>query len=124
MNMYMIHLSGQGDNIITLLEDEDVWNWLDDFNMAPPEKLVSAYIEACKEDLEVEGIDLRQEALNCLKGTSGSWSNDRALNLGSGCSQSVGDILGYKTFYSVKETMDYVKKNDVDIIGEYEGYIY
>ena len=114
--MYLINLQGQGDTYICIV-DKNTWDWIENGSERIPEYLKENFIEqqlhygGSIEGIQDELLDLEEEFRD---GNSGSIDNDRALFVSS-C---------YKTFYSLKEAIDFIKENDIDIEDEYQGYIY
>jgi hypothetical protein len=110
--VYMIHCEGQGDISIVFFKDRDIWEWIHHHEADLPESVIKAYLED-----ELHSGSTREEAREHLQGTSGSWSNDRALCLWD-------NVEGVVGFVSLSKAMQYVKDNDLDIIAEWSGYIY
>lgn len=118
--LYMVVLTGQGDTIVTLV-NEDVWNWiLSPYN--PPNPRDSAYAEKVPdavlaeaerhecESFYAEYSDMDEDGYYNV--SIGSCDNDRALG-----------APGIQ-FWSIKEAMEFVVTNDIEIVEEYNGYIY
>ena len=103
---YMIVLTGQGDTYVTLANPE-AEEWI--HSPYPPMLNGSAYEEmpaavlAGHED-EVENTQVMV--------TRGSGDNDRAM------------AVPGPTFYSVTDAMKYIRKNKIEITGEYNGHVY
>jgi hypothetical protein len=112
--MYMVYCSGKPDDIlICLFENKDIWHWINHYEIDPPEEVIQKYLthEYYKNDYET-----REEIVKMLEGSSGSWNNDRAL--------SIWETNGVVGFVSLSSFAEYVRDNNIDIIGEWAGYIY
>lgn len=118
--MYMIILQGQGDTNVAIV-DQQAWDWINNPHNNPvPDILIKEVIKK-PNDYGLEDIDEktpREEIESAIREnqiTRGSPNNDAALNM-MFCADPV--------FYRMKEALDYVKKNDIEIIDTFEGYIY
>jgi hypothetical protein len=103
---FMIVLTGQGDTHVTLANPE-AEEWID--SPYPPMEDGAAYEEipaAVLAGYEDE-VDETQVMV-----TRGSGDNDRAM-------AAPGD-----TFHSITDAMKYIRKNKIEITGEYHGCIY
>lgn len=104
-DVYLLILIGQGDKDIGLV-NEETWNWIfSDFDSGEsgyhedvPESILKAYPNT--------------KSAKKIYVTSGTYDNDRALQ---------GPKL---TFSSVKEAMAFIKKNNCNLVEEFEGCIY
>lgn len=106
--IYLLFLAGINEMQITII-DKETWDWI--FSPFPGDgkdpNIPASQIALCKkEDKEWDGISL----------TSGSYDNDRAL----GC-QSVPP---YKTYFSLKDAFEALKKNNDKIVDEWHFCIY
>ncbi len=104
---YSVMLSGQGDTFIYLV-DEEVWDWiLDPLNKKVPQSVIDYQIEESGDPNWTPNI------------TAGTTDNDAALQ----CAPI--KINGEDAFFfGLKEFNKFVRENKIDIIEEYEGYIY
>lgn len=119
MDKYLIVLQGQGD-FYAFFIDEDTYEWATTEDITPPQAIIDAYIQ-----LETD-IALRYgngapppnelEALKELKGSSGSWDNDRMLMM--------SNLSGTQIYYSFMEASKAASALGYTIINEYHGYIY
>jgi len=115
--IYLIHLTGQGDNEYILV-DQEVWDWvtgpLPEFNDdgqaidAVPPTLAARFSAAHK----IAGQEDDQYVIFI---TVGSPENDRLLEAGA---------VAEKICYSYKEMADYVRTNNLNVIDETSGLIY
>lgn len=111
--LYLINLNGFKDTQITLV-NEDVWNWIfspytDDVEKVPESVLLeSEKHENVTFDAENMGTD--EDGFYCV--SPGSYENDRAM-----CAPG-------HSFWSMRDAIDFIKENDVEIIDEFEGYLY
>lgn len=106
---YSIMLTGQGDIYITLVNKE-TWDWITKCGPIPIAQIDWAF-ENWKKDLnpnitreEVEKDLLKQKA-----------DNDKALS----CHADYGKI-----FTNLKDYTKFVVDNSMEIVEDYEGYIY
>jgi len=110
---FLIHLSGQGDTTIKII-DEDAWNWMGalytDWQAPCPESVLA------KMRKEHESLGFKLEKPNI---TRGSADNDAALWIAP-------EIINGKEarFDTMKEALDFIKAEKIDIQDTYEGYIY
>lgn len=109
--MFLVVLSGGGDTEVKIVS-KPVWDWIlteDDFQGedsiqdTPPPEVIQEMIEENGEDSDCTVFV-----------TSGSPDNDRALNAPA----------PNRSFFSMKEALQYIKRNNIEIVEEYEGYIY
>lgn len=111
-SMYMLLLTGQGDTNVSIV-DQQVWDWVNDpWGKEVPDVVVDG---AMKPEFNTTGQS-REETAAGLKGsiTVGSPENDAAL--------SAMCYLDY--YWSLKEALDHIKANNIDIEDTFEGYIY
>ena len=104
--MFLISLSGQGDTDLKLVTQE-VWDWV----LTPFNGKGSGYTETVPKAVQEEMMKHNGEVYE-VNVTIGSYENDRAL-------QAPG-----VSFRTHKELIEYVKKNSVEIVEEFDGYIY
>ena len=109
-HFYLVNLSGQGDTFYTLV-DQETWDWINGpWPLGNERSGIDPTIPASiKDRLDGEGYITR-----------GSWQNDRALQ----APHAIFNGVEIKTFYSVKDLYAFMKDNDIEIVEEYEGYIY
>lgn len=107
---YLIILSGQGDTIINVV-NEETWNYVG----SPQPKFVDGYAtETLPKGVKaIPGDDTTSGPTDTINVTSGSYINDRALL-----------VKGERTFYTMTEYTTWVKKSKVKIADEYHGLIY
>lgn len=110
LKLYMLVMSGQGDTYVTLV-DKETWDWIGHPKSTIPPAVFAAYLEKRREDGE-EGNDLPVI-------TSGSSVNDAALA-----------VAGYKIgkqraeFINVSSATKFIAKHNIEIVAEWNGYIY
>lgn len=104
--MFLISLSGQGDVDLKLVTQE-VWDWI----LTPFNGKGSSYSEVAPKEVQDEMIKHNGKVYD-VSVTIGSYENDRAL-------QAPGI-----SFWGHKELIEYVKNNNIEIVEEFEGYIY
>ena len=116
--LYMITLIGQGDTEIALV-DEESWNWLNNpkdaskFPLELASKLMG--IDNGYSTPPYNGVqEYISEKISEIQ-TSGSPDNDAALFIVAGCDQ---------IFYNTMGAISYVRENNIEIMGSYEGCIY
>ena len=110
-DVYLITCTGQGDTEIYLV-DRNTFDWINMNHNNVPKQVIESRKKANTEwDIKQTDEQIIEE-LNLVKGSSSS--NDRALRLGD----------SFPLFWSVKEVVTYVKNNNLNIVGEYEGHIY
>lgn len=103
--LYLLVMSGQGDTYVKLV-DKETWEWIGDPFKPCPDAVLKGYQE-------------RNETDDKPNITTGSAVNDAALQVAPAM------VDGEETmFYGVKECMDFCKEHDIDIVDEWEGYIY
>lgn len=106
---YLILLAGQGDTDIKIV-NKDTWDWIMGDGEVPPHQ-VEAFIKSCHEN---ESEVITEEAAREYLNSSGSCDNDKALK----CKAD------FEEFTSMKSAMQYIYKHDLEVVDEYEGYIY
>lgn len=104
--MFLISLSGQGDVDLKLVTKE-VWDWI----LTPFNGKSSGYSEVVPKEVQDEMIK-HNGSVDEVFVSIGSYENDRAL-------QAPGI-----SFWGHKELIEYVKNNNIEIVEEFEGYIY
>lgn len=122
MKAYCINLNGMGDTEIKLVSEE-VFKWITSPSGRPsdntsiwidkttPQEVIDYHNKdgGVHRFIETDGIEI----------TSGSWSNDRALQA------SPLTINGEEAmFFSLQSILEFCKKYDIEIIDTYEGSIY
>ena len=115
---YLIILSGQGDTIIKVVNQE-TWEYI--FSPAPKFVLYGAKETlpagvAADDDFDDDDDDEPTPTPNpnpTISVTSGSYENDRALL-----------VKGEQSFYSLSDYTKWVKKSKAKIADEYHGLIY
>lgn len=115
MKLYVINLQGQGDTHIKLVS-QDSWDALDTGN------LTDAMIEDGNTNYsEPEGWVEEFKWLSTPAGRqSGSWENDVALHL-----PAVSINGETAEFFSLSEYTKFIRNHpEIEIVDEYEGYIY
>ena len=130
--LYMLTLSGQGDTEIKFIE-QDSWDWIEalhsNWKAEPPPSVIEKKIAEFKRDEMDEGREQIEEFEKTGKitvhktaycydygifhTTSGSGANDAALMC----------PCVYMAF-SMKEALDYIKEENVDVQDTFEGAIY
>lgn len=118
---YLITLTGQGDTHFIVI-DKDVWDWMhSNKDWQVPEHIRQKYFEIDSKygtpQREMEECVMDTEDMlryDIENGLISNLENDKALFLES-C---------YNISNSVRELIDYVRENDIEIVGEWEGYIY
>lgn len=115
MDAYLLVMSGQGDRHGKLV-DLDVWNWLEDGPIT--DSMVDDYYHQAK----VDDHTLTPELARAKLENASSYSiNDKALFIhGSRFDGESYDVYGF----SIRDLNKFVKKHDIDIVAEWEGYIY
>ena len=120
--LYLVHLIGIGEQEIKLVTKE-VFDWI--VNPETPGRKSEDEIGWIDEtpSLILDEIRKDRETINYMTQnngeklvvdvTSSTYENDRALYAPS-----------VKEFDSISQAMKYVKKNDIEIVDEYEGGIY
>jgi len=111
---YLIVLQGQGDTDI-ILANAEAKEWVE----SPPQggssswdEMIPTAVQAGHEPDEDTNEDGEWVIVDSVNMTIGSFGNDRAM-----CCP--GD-----RFDSLKEVMSFCKKNKIEIIGEFHGFIY
>lgn len=99
-------LSGQGDTMIILV-NRDTWEWVTKSASCPQFQIDQAVKDAAENNMTEE--EAKKDML------SQSSDNDRALS----ARPNYGEI-----FTDLKSFSKFVKDNNVNVIDEYEGYIY
>lgn len=121
-NMAIINLEGFDEKSIFLVSEE-IYEWI---VSDAPSFGDQSYIKEILPDIVVEYLMIYSdpghiEELRCgnenitISLTRGSYPNDRAMLL---------DVYGENHFNTLKQLMDYVNKNDINITHEFEGHIY
>jgi len=105
---YLIHLSGQGDAEIFLV-NKPVWNWVINGEEFPPGFEKDYNKINFPEKLSEEYVSMELE-------------NDRASLLYC-CSVEYAD-KHYISFDCIKDLIDYCAKLNINIVDTFEGYIY
>lgn len=113
-DVYLIHLSGQGDVDIALV-DKVTFEWVTsrDKGQRPEDVGKSGWIDQSVPESVRERLPKGEREVHL---SSGSFENDRAL--------VATTLRGVKTFTSVRGAMAYVRHENLNIVDEYEGYIY
>jgi hypothetical protein len=101
---YLIILNGQGDTDVILAEAA-AQSWI----TGPAPRFSRG---AVKEKIPATVISTHKVGSKTIEITIGSYENDRAL-------QCPGDHFG-----SVKDALEFVKKNGHNVVDEYHGCIY
>jgi len=116
--LYLIDLSGAGDQYIFLVE-KDVFDWInsdDTFGRVGDE---TSWTDTAAPDAVLAGLESgspgSDEPGRGPYVSNGSFKNDRAL-------QSLGASV--KSFHSMLEFVTWIKENDVTLGGEFSGSIY
>ena len=108
MDCYAIRLDGQGD-VTTCLVNKETYDWVVNGGPTPATQISKALANAADESAEfIER--LKKEMAN-----PGDSDNDRALC----ASPDYGEI-----FYDTKSLVAFCVKNNINIVEDYEGYIY
>ena len=118
MNKYIVTLEGQGDHYSFFI-DPIVYKWATSYDADPPQSVIDAYTKVEQDEATHYGTQQPpspQDVLKELKGTSGSWVNDRMLML-----LNFPNTKLYHTILSVHEA---IKANKYNVLGEYSGYVY
>lgn len=106
---YALFLEGQGDTFVTLV-NEATWLWVTKNAPCPQaqkDQLLAVYIKDINKNTTMAEIE---EEIKSQKG-----DNDKALT----ATPDYGEM-----FTSLKDYTKFVRKNNVEIVEEYEGYIY
>ncbi len=117
--VYLVHLSGQGDNHFKLL-DKEGWDWL--FTNEPmSEAMVAAYCRPGHAKEEALREELTQMNFGVLPEQTSYKDNERAMMVPA----SIINGLQYDDYGgSFKDLKGFLKQNDLEIEEEYEGYIW
>lgn len=113
-DVYCISLSGGGDTYIYFV-DEESWRWI---TSPPPKGLRTAghLPDTQCPPTQLKLMKLEDPDMEDFPDiTIGSYENDRAL----ACRPTEGD-----TFYSVAVAIKYATKHNLNIVDDYQGYIY
>lgn len=94
---YLITLTGQGDTNIVIV-NKDEWDFINDAKPLP--------YKIKKE--------LKEWYQDCLENVGGSTDNDRALFM----------TCVKKIYHNIKDAMEYIKENDIEIVDGFNGCIY
>jgi hypothetical protein len=112
-DVYVLHLSGQGDTYIKLV-DQETWDWI--FNpWNPPDPAASSYDDSTVPPAVLKRMKDMGDEFVLPNITRGSYENDRALQ--------VAGVFG-ETFFDLADAMHYIKKHDLNVLASWEGCIY
>jgi hypothetical protein len=120
---YLLDLEGMGDYEKKLVTKE-IFEWVNSNDPGRPTKgKTSMWKDLLAPD---DALDYAKENdgkyyQGGIMLTSGTWSNDRAL---SAPPMLLSNHERAPIFSSTKELMAYCKKNDIQIVDEYQGGIY
>lgn len=112
-DVYMIHLTGQGDVDIALV-DRETFEWVTSKQQGRPagdtssgwiDQSVPASVKA-RLPRDAQRVQL----------TIGSWENDRAL--------TATLLRGVKRFTEMREALAHIREHKLKVVDTYEGYIY
>ena len=118
MNKHLIILQGQGD-FYAFFIDPDLYKWATNYDVAPPQSVIDAYTKNEREIAQKYGSQREptpQEILEELKGTNGSWDNDRMLMM-----MNLPDV---DLHCSSTDAHKAATSQGWTILGEYHGYVY
>jgi hypothetical protein len=118
MDVYLISLSGQGDQDYKVV-DKETFDWICSSNKGKPkgEEKESGWYDTTVPQSQIELLNQDGDANDSqVYLTSGSYQNDRALFCAS--------LPQYDSIYSIKELMSKLKENGDTLVDEWEGYIY
>jgi hypothetical protein len=107
--LYLIVLNGGGDTDIKLV-NKDVWDWINSPYTDDVEKVPDAVVVLDPDQFSAENTREDEDGYCCV--CPSSYDNDRAMGAPG------------LSFWSMKEAMQYIRKHDIEIIDEYEGYLY
>lgn len=123
MQVYIVHLAGQGDTEIKFV-DKETWEWINSSNLGQSneDKGKTSWCDvSCPESIRKpmieEGIIDNINEFPVI--TIGSLQNDRAL-------LAPPMLIDNKrrTFWNHESFIEFLKDNEFEILGEFEGYIY
>lgn len=127
MEMYIIHLVGQG-NIVIKLVDKETFEWVISSEMGSTGDSLGWLDKTCPLNVRKsiwENCDQREkERIGSFKDfypriTYGSANNDRAL-----CAPATNVDGERLIFQNISSYTNCIIKNKINIIDEYSGYIY
>jgi hypothetical protein len=107
MKAYVIRLEGQGDTVMVLVGKE-TWEWVTENGPLPQIQIDLALKDDYRSDEETDKDVIKM--LNSQKG-----HNDKALSVHPEFGEVFTDLKSYTKF---------AVENKLEIIEEYEGYIY
>lgn len=119
MKLNMIILTGQGDTDVMLVNDE-IFDWVQsDYPLEEghghdpnvPKAVFESMVEAEKGWRPEGQADPNPTVSIGLR----SFVNDRALHIGDAAEAQ---------FFDMTEAMRYIRENDIEIVRDWEGYIY
>lgn len=112
MDKYLINLQGQGDTYLCLV-DKEVMDWVFSSSEEIPDFMKDEFIKF-QMGYGISEEKVKEELLDIQEHDSFRDDNDKALFVTS----------AYESFYTVQELVDFCKENDINIVEEYQGYIY
>lgn len=111
--LYLLNLNGGGDTHIILVT-EAVWDWICSPYISSQEKVPEAVLLEAKRHespaFDDEFCNPDEDGLYYV--SMGSYENDRAMG-----------APGH-SFWTMKEAFEFIKDNDIEIIEEFDGYLY
>lgn len=113
--LYLIALSGQGDMHIKLV-NKPMWDWIGSAKpgSTPPADVLQELVDYRTKDYGEPPAKGWKPYITC-----GSAENDAALFA------TPVEVDGEEaTFSSMKSAMAFINKHNIEIVEEYEGYIY
>lgn len=125
--VYLLVLEGQGDINIKIV-DTMTYNWItnNDLGRAPDTDKYSWDDKTCPVEIKRKIWEEQSGHYNkCsfeefkINISSGSYNNDRALMAPV---ITINDEEGF--FWEITKAMKFINKHNLEVLGEYQGYIY
>lgn len=116
MKMYLLHLAGDGDIQLRIV-DQETWDWIDSMDKAVPGAITERELAWQKADWG-DQWDGHVNVSDTCEETS---TNDRALAVPP-CQHPDGTWM---SFVYLKDYVKFLQEHpDIEIVSEYEGVIY